>query len=96
MYYYWYYGGDNVIPTLHAKCDEVGCGGNLVCDSTCDRCRQKLNSPCANDIDCIDGLRCIDWICSNNSVDKVDNLDELSNLNQLPTKPPVIKWADQY
>ena len=98
--YYWYFSAnnttDNIIPTLHAKCNEVGCGGNLVCDSTCDRCRQTLNSPCANDIDCTHGLHCIDWICGDNKIAESDNLDHLDTLDQLPMKPPTIRWADEY
>lgn len=54
-------------PTMHSRCginSKGECGGDLTCDPTCHRCKKKLGSDCAVDVDCETGLYCINWICS--------------------------------
>jgi hypothetical protein len=56
------------IPTLHAKCGESSsCGGELVCDRSSHRCKQSQGGNCSNDVDCIPGLYCNNWICSDHA-----------------------------
>jgi hypothetical protein len=51
-------------PTIHAKCPfDALCGGDLVCDTKCLRCKKKIGGNCAVDNDCIFGLICHDWKC---------------------------------
>jgi hypothetical protein len=51
-------------PTMHARCrEDVPCGGDLICDIKCKRCKQKINGDCAEDVDCETGLRCYHWKC---------------------------------
>lgn len=51
-------------PTVHARCNSSSsCGGDLVCDSHCHRCKKKLNGDCATDVDCESGLHCHNWKC---------------------------------
>lgn len=52
------------IPTLHSKCDNnTSCGGDLICNKNCKRCKKKLGGDCSMDIDCDDGLKCYEWKC---------------------------------
>ena len=98
IYYYWHHTSsvnkdistDDIIPTLHAKCNEIGCGGELVCDRISHRCRQPLGGQCANTIDCVHGLYCNNWICS------ADNLSDSVDMISTPvtTKSHIVKWAD--
>lgn len=85
---------EDIIPTLHAKCIEVDCGGQLVCDRTSHRCLQTIGGPCADDIDCSHGLLCINWVCSNKDVDNI-NKDDIIKDN-ITVKSRSIKWADEY
>lgn len=59
-------------PTIHSECSNRStCGGDLVCDSSCNKCRKPLGSTCAADVDCEKGLMCKNWVCSkNNKSDK--------------------------
>ena len=98
--YWWHYciinsnSTDDIIPTLHAKCNKTRCGGELVCDQTSSRCRQILDHPCADDVDCVHGLHCINWICTNKSINS--KIEVKPELPQLTPKPSTIKWADEY
>lgn len=63
---------------IHSKCDGI-CNGDLICDLSSRRCKNPLGSPCSTNVDCVTGLQCIDWICSNNSSDFNTNSMSLSN-----------------
>lgn len=55
---------DLPIPTMHSFCDpNRSCGGDLVCDSQCHRCKMKAGGDCAGDGDCDRNFRCHDWKC---------------------------------
>lgn len=57
---------DSHQPTIHATCkDGVPCGGDLVCDINCKRCKKQIGGNCAHDVDCETGLRCYHWKCIN-------------------------------
>lgn len=52
------------VPTLHSKCDiNQHCGGDLICNKNCKRCKKQLGGDCSMDIDCDEGLKCHDWKC---------------------------------
>jgi hypothetical protein len=74
------YDHDSIaIPTIHSRCNQNSpCGGDLVCDLNCKRCKKKINGDCSADIDCESGLRCHNWKCSSNSI-PIDPL--ISSLN---------------
>lgn len=55
------------IPTMHARCQNAtSCGGDLICDVHCHRCKKQIGGDCSSDIDCESNLRCQDWRCVNN------------------------------
>ena len=56
------YQYDPIIPTIHSHCTTT-CGGHLICDPLCHRCRATLNTPCSSTIDCQSGLHCINYRC---------------------------------
>lgn len=61
----------NTLPTIHSKCkDTSSCGGDLICDTICHRCKKRIGGNCSSDIDCESGLLCKNWICvsSNNNI----------------------------
>ena len=82
---------DEVVPTLHAKCNEgLGCGGELVCDIGSHRCRQRQGGSCSDNVDCMAGLYCNNWVCSNDDnhdTNSIDNRHDKKNNNH-------IKWVD--
>lgn len=51
-------------PIMHARCREnTPCGGDLICDLKCKRCKQPVHGDCAVDTDCETGLHCLNWKC---------------------------------
>lgn len=55
---------DIVYPTIHARCKmNSACGGDLVCDLNCHRCKKQAYGDCASDVDCESGLHCVNWQC---------------------------------
>jgi len=77
-------------PTMHAKCDiNSPCNGELVCDSKCLRCKKKIFSDCANDVDCESGLRCVNWKCSYE-----DNFSYSDKSTKSKLKRKTVKWND--
>lgn len=52
------------IPTIHARCrNDIPCGGDLICDLQCKRCKSQINGNCSGDVDCESGLQCHNWKC---------------------------------
>lgn len=52
-------------PTIHSMCNQNSlCGGDLVCDINCHRCKKKVGGSCSSDIDCESHLICHNWICT--------------------------------
>ena len=69
---------DENLPTLHSKCDKnEPCGGDLICNKNCKRCKQKLGGNCSMDIDCDEGLKCYDWKCVSKLVKNVKWKDDI-------------------
>ena len=65
-------------PTVHARCrSDSTCGGDLICDMNCNRCRKKIGGNCSADMDCESGLRCREWKCT-----RVKELKELKELKE--------------
>lgn len=50
------------IPTIHSRCDGK-CGGDLICDKTCSRCKKEIGGDCSSNVDCRTGLVCHQWKC---------------------------------
>ena len=81
-------------PTMHARCrSNSACGGDLVCDVQCHRCKQKVGGNCAVDVDCESGLRCHDWKCIPFNVDSTGDATKHSSNTQKPANPEV-HWDD--
>ena len=99
----WWYGNsitptdhdDDIHPTIHAKCNIDSCGGDLVCDLNCNRCKKSLNGDCSTDTDCESGLFCHEWKCSFtvNENNKYPNTKSIDNNNSIEKKK-VVKWND--
>lgn len=53
-------------PTIHSHCEKNSlCGGDLICDRSCNRCKKPIGGDCATDVDCQTGLHCSsNWTCS--------------------------------
>jgi hypothetical protein len=53
-------------PTIHSRCSQIDvCGGDLVCDVASRRCKKAEGGACAQNVDCVKGLQCVEWICTN-------------------------------
>lgn len=51
-------------PTIHAYCQsDSACGGDLICDINCKRCKKKFGGNCSSNVDCEFGLDCYNWKC---------------------------------
>lgn len=85
---------DQIIPTIHSKCRrDSPCGGDLECDPDQLRCKKQKGGACANDIDCISGLYCNNWICSPDIPTKPNTVLEIKD-NQEVSAPKSLKWDD--
>lgn len=82
-------------PTIHSQCpNNHSCGGDLICDTTCHRCKMKLGGDCAINTDCENGLICHDWKCSDPKVNVKETINEDSDeLNNQSIKKNV-HWND--
>lgn len=79
-------------PTVHARCrSDTTCGGDLVCDLSCNRCRQQLNGDCSMDTDCQSGLRCHRWKCVLEK-ETVDEYDE--QLDKKNKSDKSVRWNE--
>lgn len=66
-------------PTVHARCrSDSTCGGDLICDLNCNRCRKKIGGNCSADMDCESGLRCREWKCTRTKEPDNPKLEEHS------------------
>lgn len=85
-------------PTIHARCRENStCGGDLVCDTNCRRCKKKEGGACAIDVDCESGLQCRNWICAPTEVgapisDSLKSSPNVEHNKQSDTKK--VHWND--
>lgn len=80
-------------PTIHARCKSSSmCGGDLVCDLNCHRCRKKLGGDCANDNDCESGLHCHNWRCVDDDVPPIDNPIDTTKVDTKEVK--AVKWDE--
>lgn len=62
----WWFNTEDIThyPTVHARCrSNTTCGGDLICDLNCNRCRKQVNGDCSADNDCQSGLICYNWKC---------------------------------
>jgi hypothetical protein len=77
-------------PTIHSKCNQnSSCGGDLVCDVGCNRCKKQLSGDCSNNVDCESGLICQNWKCvpiPDNSIPYDHIYDSNSHNTVLPLK----------
>lgn len=79
-----------VYPTIHARCQSSSsCGGDLVCDLNCHRCKKKLGGDCSNDLDCESDLHCHNWKCIS---DPPSSLIDVSSPKKHSSKG--VKWND--
>jgi len=105
---FWFLQSDNILnsedishdqefplPTIHNRCDiDKPCGGDLVCDLKCKRCRKSLNGDCSSDIDCDSGLRCFNWKCS--PIQKINSSNnESSDLIKQKKSNKFVRWNDE-
>jgi len=90
-------------PVMYSHCNlNSQCGGDLVCDIKCQRCKQSLGGNCSTNNDCQQSLICSEWVCSypknylsdnikNNQSDNIKediNIIDISNTETIidPTK----------
>lgn len=79
-------------PTIHARCQSsLTCGGDMICDLNCHRCRKQLGGDCANDVDCEFGLRCRNWKCGQDDPESSKTI-EPAKVTKTPGK--TVRWAD--
>jgi hypothetical protein len=85
-------------PTIHARCQSNStCGGDLICDLNCHRCRKQSGGDCANDVDCEFGLQCHDWKCSPVDEPKISDAPSKSSNKgdkERPKRNKSVRWAD--
>lgn len=83
-------------PTIHSSCsNNNSCGGDLICDIKCNRCKKKIGGNCSGDVDCETGLICHNWICT----DKKPFHDNISSeafdqLHSSNIKKKNVHWND--
>jgi hypothetical protein len=87
-------------PTLHGRCSENSCGGELICDLPSRACRQPLGGRCVNNVDCASGLYCQNWTCvnkktpsSNNSSSNNSSSNNSSSNNSKASHDRTVHWA---
>lgn len=86
---------ENIIyPTIHARCQKNSvCGGDLVCDLNCHRCKKQAYGDCASDVDCESGLLCVNWQCVDGTHSTFDsNVSELTHIHTDDTKS--VRWRE--
>lgn len=94
----------DIYPTIHARCKQDpkcdgttcvrDCGGDLICDEICHRCKKKLDGSCSSSVDCKTGLICHNWICVH-----PDSLDVHTDTEIIHSKPTISKqvhWNNNY
>ena len=97
-----YYKSPDIYPTIHSPCHDNSlcdgvfcvrnCGGDLICDPVCHRCKKKLGGVCSSTVDCETGLICSNWICvSDDGVE--DDLSDPSFSISSPNQKHV-RWTD--
>jgi hypothetical protein len=86
------------LPTMHSRCQINTCGGDLVCDLNCNRCKKNLAGDCSTDIDCNSGLYCHNWQCAPIIPPPLNIIPrEPSSVNITATTAPEkksVKWDD--
>lgn len=97
------YSHPSIYPTMHARCHkDTPCGGDLICDDSCYRCKKGVDGDCAGDVDCQTGLHCHQWKCKPNLPD--NKISDLSSKEPpvLPIQPTIIpkpkkrvRWNDK-
>lgn len=95
-------------PTMHARCKKdnlsssypcdgalcvTQCGGDLVCDETCNRCKKMLGGSCSSNVDCETGLICHSWTCVPPSNITSSNNTLPSPIN--PSSEKHIRWNEK-
>lgn len=106
---WWYNGSLNVNPpdpltsdiqpTMYARChvDLTGsnsCGGDLICDLNCRRCKKRIGGNCATDSDCISGLHCHEWKCLPTSDISSDDISPKTGKLSDDIPPDIRKLSD--
>jgi hypothetical protein len=61
--------GNEFPEALHETCN-TRCGNGRVCESGV--CKQEVNQPCSQDVDCAYGNSCIGWICGGRASDSIE------------------------
>lgn len=86
---------DPSIPTMHSRCrTDVPCGGDLICDLNCRRCKKRVGGDCATDTDCESGLHCYDWKCTMDNLPEVSLLEASSLIHDKEITDKEVKWDD--
>lgn len=65
--------GDELPEALHETCN-TRCGEGRVCESGV--CKQEVNQPCAQNVDCAYGNSCVNWICGGEAADSIEQESE--------------------
>lgn len=96
---WWYSGAPGTkddYPTMHARCkDGTKCGGDLICDNNCHRCKKRKGGACAGDVDCESGLICNNWICtSSEDVTIINDKNSKSNSSIEIKDKKGVRWDE--
>jgi hypothetical protein len=82
-------------PIMHARCKNTPCGGDLICDDVCYRCKQKVGGKCATNIDCQSSLLCHNWICTD-PTNIMEPIDDTQNDITINHSDKHVHWEDVY
>lgn len=82
------------IPTIHSSCNiSDDCGGSLVCDNSCNKCKNNNGNKCASDVDCLSGHFCQNWVCTPFSQSSTGGAPKINPKSRKSTDKSV-KWND--
>jgi hypothetical protein len=94
----------NNYPTMHARCRKdprcdgtvcvSDCGGDLICDTTCHRCKKKIGGNCSSTVDCETGLICDNWKCTPNS-SSFDETPHQYSMTYINNDKKQVHWNEQ-
>lgn len=82
---------NNVIPAMHSICTYSDFSNDFVCDLKTHTWKKSIDDPCSCDLDCSNGLVCINWSCQSQL-----NSDDNIFIPEIVTKDnkKKVKWVD--